>query len=360
MKKGILRLLTIALAMSFVLSGCKKDDDNDDNKVKLKGFYITNEGQFQKGNGSISFYDKEKDKVINEVFKNANGGTPLGDVVQSMTIVNDKAVICVNGSNKVVIANSTDMKQIYQIESIKQPRYALKLDDNTVLVSAWGNNGEVHVVSLTSNTVTKTIQVGAGAERMVKSGDFVYVANSGGYADSKTVSVIDTKTFTVVKTVDTECFAPIALVKTNDKIAVLCKGKTLYDSSWNTIGNEPSYLVMIDASSNTVAAKIKLYDDKHPANLHLSNDGTKFLIGGGFGFTGVFEMGVTSTSISTSALINKDFYGFNVNPENGNIIGFTNSNGGAAKMLRYNPNGTLIKEYDLGFFANNIASEKRK
>ncbi|MEH7419345.1 bifunctional YncE family protein/alkaline phosphatase family protein [Neobacillus drentensis] len=62
------------------------------------------------------------------------------------------------------------------------------------------STGTVSVIDLTTNTVTKTIEVGVQPERMTQSGQYIFVTNT----NSDTVSVIDSKTNTVVQTIDIE------------------------------------------------------------------------------------------------------------------------------------------------------------
>ena len=52
--------------------------------------FITNEGNFQYGNATLSYYDPATKKVENEVFYRANA-MKLGDVAQSMCIHDNKA-----------------------------------------------------------------------------------------------------------------------------------------------------------------------------------------------------------------------------------------------------------------------------
>ena len=78
------------VALSASLHSCMEWDygEIEDFSVTGSGLFITNEGNFQYGNATLSYYDPETKEVQNEVFYRANG-MKLGDVAQSMTIYDD-------------------------------------------------------------------------------------------------------------------------------------------------------------------------------------------------------------------------------------------------------------------------------
>ncbi|MDR6999070.1 bifunctional YncE family protein/alkaline phosphatase family protein [Neobacillus niacini] len=66
--------------------------------------------------------------------------------------------------------------------------------------------GTVSVIDLTTNKVEKNIEVGVQPERVTQSGQYIFVTNT----NSDTVSVIDTKSKTVVQTIDIEPYPDAA------------------------------------------------------------------------------------------------------------------------------------------------------
>ena len=101
--KKISTIQLFLLSIIIILSGCSKDNpDPTINGNYENGYFITNEGNFGSANGSISYVD-EYGSATNDVFL-SNNSFPLGDVVQSMSIINKNAYIVVNNSSKIEVA----------------------------------------------------------------------------------------------------------------------------------------------------------------------------------------------------------------------------------------------------------------
>ncbi|MBN1113482.1 MAG: hypothetical protein JXA53_11285 [Bacteroidales bacterium] len=355
-KRNLLQLLFAFAVFGIVFSSCKKDDvEPEDENVEyheLGGFYIANEG-FQ--NGSISFYDSVKDVVVNNVFQKANGMRALGKYVQSLTIVGNKAVICVNGGNNVVITEAANMKQVAEI-TISSPRYAVEINDSIAFVSSWSN--KVFVINVNQGKVVKEIAVGSSPDRMIKVGDKVFVANSGyakGADMSKTISVISIASQTVVKTIESDFYSPFGFVKeSDDYLWVLFLGKDYYNGN-----HEPSALAKIDIAAGTIVKTVNLYADKHPSRIAIDKDKSNIYIGCGWGFPGIVRMPLNTQVVEEKPFIEGSFYGLDVNPATGNIIVFTVDYSASNKMFRYKTDGTEINNYEVGVLGNGAAFKKR-
>ena len=70
----------------------------EDFEVTGDGLFICNEGNFQYGNATLSYYNPETKTVQNEIFYRANA-MKLGDVCQSMIIRDGIGWVVVNNSH---------------------------------------------------------------------------------------------------------------------------------------------------------------------------------------------------------------------------------------------------------------------
>ena len=87
-----------------------------------KGLFVCNEGNFQYGNATLSYYDPATMKVENEVFYRANA-MKLGDVCQSMIVRNGVGWVVVNNSHVVFAIDPHTFKEVGRIVNLTSPRY---------------------------------------------------------------------------------------------------------------------------------------------------------------------------------------------------------------------------------------------
>ena len=154
-------------------------DTVEDFNATGAGLFITNEGNFQYGNASLSYYDPETKQVQNEVFFRANG-MKLGDVAQSMTIHNDLGWIVVNNSHVVFAIDLRTFKEVGRITNLTSPRYIHFVSDEKAYVTQlWDNR--IFIVNPRRYEITGYIECpgmtpGSGStEQMVQYGQYVYV-----------------------------------------------------------------------------------------------------------------------------------------------------------------------------------------
>jgi len=354
----------VATGVITSLTSCEKASEPDTvtgsgNSIQyLYGSLIVNEGSFGAVNGSISIYNSSTDKVSNNIFSLTNN-RPLGDVVQSVNKIGNKSYICVNASNKIEVVNSANFVEEATITGITQPRYIVG-SGATAYASCWGNGGEVSIINTLSNSITGTIAVGSGPEKMVIANNNLYVMNSGGYGLDSTISVININTNTVTSTITLSGYNPSAVVKgLNNNIWVLTKGRAIYDASWTVIGHDPSMLFEINTTTNTIISTTNLFATEHPSALGISPDGSTLYIGGSYGFSAIYTVNTANPSNPTN-FINEANYGFFVNSSNGNIFILQEASSSNGTLLRYNPSGSKLGEYTVGIFPNGGTSKTAK
>jgi YVTN family beta-propeller protein len=220
-----LNYLLIALTFATLLASCRKDKTTpkpDTPTAQRAGIYVLNQGGFLKNNSSLTYYDYTTKILTADIFASANT-TTIGDVGNDLGIYGAKMYIVVNNSNTIFITNAKTAKTIKQI-ALNQPRSVVFYKANAFVTSY---NGTVSVIDTASLTITKTIAVGSSPEQMAVSNGKLYVANSGGldYPDfATTVSVVDLTILTETKKV-TVIANPLSVVAdAYDNVYVLSLG----------------------------------------------------------------------------------------------------------------------------------------
>lgn len=197
MKINQLGVLFTTLTLFF--ASCIKDTEPITQSYE-SGVFITNEGAFSGGTGTISFYGREAGTLKNDIYATENSGAAVGNILQSMTVVGNNAYLVVNNANKVLIVNASTFKYQDSLRGLTLPRYLLDINGTKAYISEWGAsgvNGSIKILDMTTKNITKTIPTGNGAGRMLRVGNTVWVVNDGGFSSDSTVALIDVNTETV-------------------------------------------------------------------------------------------------------------------------------------------------------------------
>jgi YVTN family beta-propeller protein len=199
MKQIRLYYLFTVLALGSVLASCHKDKTAlaTTKPEPRTSIYVLNQGGFTQNNSTLTYYDHASKLLTPDIFSAVNN-SPLGDTGNDLGIYGSKMFIIVNNSNVIDVVNAKGAKLIKQI-NLYQPRSVVFYKNNALVTSY---SGTVSVIDTASLTITKTITVGSSPEQMAIVNDKLYVANSGGldYPDvGTTVSVVDLATFSETK-----------------------------------------------------------------------------------------------------------------------------------------------------------------
>jgi YVTN family beta-propeller protein len=296
-KINLLSLVTLSLILTF--SACHKDNSEETGGKFSDGIFVVNEGIFTTGTGTISFINRAYDSISYDIFASVNG-RPLGNVAQSMAIYNGKAYIMVNNASKVEVVNAATFESEATITGLTSPRYFITASTSKGYVSDWAGN--VAVIDLDANTVTKTIPVKSGPEQMLLSGSQVFVLNSGGWSTDSTISVINTTTDEVSTTIQVN-HRPTGIAADKDgKIWVMCSGRGY--NGWPQSDDSEGHLLRIDPATNQIDFEYSFVSTSlHPEKLVVNKNGDKlyFLYNGG-----IYNFDVTDTGADPIQLASRD------------------------------------------------------
>ena len=337
----------LLLFTTTLLAGCMEWDYGytEDFKFSGRGLYITNEGNFQYGNASLSYYDPEKMRIENEVFYRANA-MKLGDVAQSITVRDGKGWVVVNNSHVVFAIDLATAKEVGRITNLTSPRYIHFLSDEKAYVSQlWDNR--IFVVNPKTYKITgyidcpKMTMENGSTEQMVQKGKYVYV-NCWSYQNR--ILKIDTTTDKVIDELE------VGLQPTSLKLD--CNGKlwTITDGGYegSPYGYEAPALYRINPDSFTIEKKFSFQKGDAPSELMLNGSGdTLYWIN-----NDVWKMDVSANHLPTRPFLAYNdtiYYGLTIDPESGDVyVADAIDYQQQGKIYRFSSQGELIDEFYVG------------
>jgi YVTN family beta-propeller protein len=350
--KKVLNLAMYLVVASLLFVSCSDDDNDSIPNVSVDGIYVLNEGST---NGSISFINKASGEVSNDYFSMVNN-LPLGAFPQSMTFSETYGFIVVttgSGQGYVEIVDKDTFEHVKSITGLAYPREITVVEDMAYVSNgsgaAAGTKNEIIVIDLTSLEIVKTIEVGAGPEKMVLSGKKLYVANSGGWSNSdKTVSVIDTETNTVIETLEVKNCPKDMVADAKGNVWVFSAGVPDY-SNYPDVSYTNSGISKITVSTSEVESfDLNGLTTPGVKNIAISRDRKTIY----FMSDAVYAMDYKTTALPTEKFLNKTFYGIDVNPENGNIWCCNATFGQAGEVVVYDENAQEMKSFAVGIMPN--------
>ncbi len=167
------------------------------------GMYLLNEGNMGSNKASIDFVDFKNAYYVRNMYAERNPTVikELGDVGNDIQIYGSKIYAVINCSHKVEVMDAHTLVRIGQID-IPNCRY-IKFDKGNAYVSAYvgpvaidpdAQLGAVYRIDTTSLAITGKCTVGYQPDELEIIGEYIYVANSGGYRVPRydyTVSVVE-------------------------------------------------------------------------------------------------------------------------------------------------------------------------
>ncbi len=323
-----------------VLSACKKEKIGPQSHSECfdttgNGVFIINEGNFQSGNASLTFYQRKTGKVSHKVFKCSNE-RPLGDVAQSMTTFNGNRYLVVNNSSKIEVLSPSSLERITVIEDLSSPRYFLGINEKKAYVTDFSADA-IHVIDLTEHQKTGTIGVQGWTEDLLKVNDKVFVCS----VDRNEVLVIDPGSDRITDTIPVTKEPTSMVQDRDDRIHVLCSG--------GTNGEEAPAIHTISPQKETVE-KTLVFSDSSQSPSELTTGPERAVLY--YLNDGVFRMGQKASSLPASPFIEPNganFYGLGVDPVNEHIyvsdaMDFVQP----GRVYRYDPSGAPKDTFKVG------------
>ena len=345
----LVKIIVLAAATFALMGvgGCMKWEYGTEEQfsVEGRGLFITNEGNFQYGNASLSYYDPTTGDVENEVFYRANA-MKLGDVAQSMVIRDGIGWIVVNNSHVIFAIDIKTFKEVGRITNFTSPRYIHFLSDEKAYVTQiWDNR--IFIVNPRTFQITGHIECPAmtmesgSTEQMVQWGDYVYV-NCWSYQNR--ILKIDTRTDKVVDELQVGIQPTSLVLDRYGKMWTITDGG--YEGS--PYGYEAPSLYCIDAETFTIEKRFKFKLGDWPSEVQLNGTGDKLY----WLNDDVWEMDVTSDRLPIKPFLEYRetiYYGLTVDPTSGDVyVADAIDYQQQGKVYRYSAKGELIDEFYVG------------
>ena len=341
----ILRLLMLTAAT--ICCGCMEWDYGytEDFRFSGRGLYIINEGNFQYGNASLSYYNPETKTVENEVFFRANA-MKLGDVAQSLTVRDGIGWVVVNNSHVIFAIDLNTAKEVGRITNLTSPRYIHFLNDEKAYVTQlWDNR--IFIINPKKFEITGYIECpgmtmeNGSTEQIVQWGKYLYV-NCWSYQNR--ILKIDTTTDKVVGELE------VGIQPTSLKLD--CNGKlwTVTDGGYegSPYGYEAPALYRIDAETFTIEKEFHFAKGDAPSEVMLNGAGDKIY----WINNDIWTMDATATHLPTRPFLPYNdtiYYGLTIDPATGDVyIADAIDYQQQGKIYRYSAQGELIDEFYVG------------
>ena len=310
-----------------------------------EGLFICNEGNFQYGNATLSYYNPATKKIQNEVFYRANA-MKLGDVAQSMIIRNGIGWVVVNNSHVVFAIDINTFKEVGRITNLTSPRYIHFIsDEKAYITQIWDNR--IFVVNPKRYEIIGYIEVpnmtmeSGSTEQMVQQGDYLYV-NCWSY--NNRILKIDTETDEIVAELEVGIQPNSLVMDCNNKLWTLTDGG--YKGSM--YGEESPAIYRIDPETMTI---------EHKFEFPYGSDASEIILNGAkdrlyWINKDIWAMDVLDEELPTHPFIDSQgtiYYGLTICPNTGDVyvadaIDYVQQ----GKVYRYSKDRELIDEFYVG------------
>ena len=341
------------ISIVLVVVSCERTDPGpvvtDQSQAILAGtgFFIINEGNFTRGNGSLSFLSIDSSKIYNNIFLAANGRS-TGDIPFSMQIEGDTGYLVVNNSGKIEMIDLTTAKAIRTLTGLISPRYIESVRQGTSYLSSLYSDS-VAIIDTDKLTIKGYINLGRKSEMIIAAGIKVYIASWSG---DSAITVIDARNDMIIKTIMVTLEPESMALDSNGILWVLCSGGYMKD--------ETPALISIDTATDRIVSEFFFPKSSYPTSLKIDYSGDTLY----YTDNGIYKMSVLENELPSEPLIQADnriFYRVVSDLQNGDIL-VTDANDYQRKgfLLRYDAAGNLKQSWESGIIPGHIVFNEIK
>ena len=254
--------------------GCRSNPaaPPDTTPTSTTGVYVLNEGNYQRGNSTLTVFLPDSNKAFQDVFAGANG-RKLGDTGNDIVIYGGKAYMVMNGSQKIEVISLATNKSVgtVQLPAQRDPYKLVILNDAKAFVTNLSDTSITEFNPSTLQILTDRIRVGLNPMGIASTNGKVYICNSGFGYDS-TVTVLNATTGGLIKTIVVGDSPSEIGIGPNNEVIIKCDGRTDYIKSAN---DTPGSLSKINSDNDVVISKVTLplVTYGHPGRMAVNSKG---------------------------------------------------------------------------------------
>jgi|GEM_PF-5905792 len=299
------------------------------------GVYIVNEGGFS-GGGSLSYYDKLKNSISNNIVGVAQQWIFPND----MKIVGGKGYVAVNGLDRIDVVDlaSSQVTRSIQFSPSSGPGF-LTWGDSLIEVANY--NGTMSVVNTRNDSLIWTSQTIVGFPGgIISVGNKIFISDVGSYPSvGSTVKVLDVISRTVIDSIRTPG-GPGSMTVMNGKLFVVC--------------TDSARIFQIDPVTDLTEDSIQL--SGYLGDI-VSNNGLLFVLNS----DSVSEISVGPLHVMHGGLVKRTdglyFYALGIDDTNGDLyVSNITSSGGAGEIEIFTSSGFLkVQHFPVGIFPGAFA-----
>jgi hypothetical protein len=352
--QGYLHGFLSTLIFVILFTACSDEEVQLKNSLYNEGVYIINEGNFSDSDGSLSYFDPDSLKVVNNIFEKINN-RPFAGLFQSMFFYNERGYM-IDQTGRAEIVNGNDLTSVGILSThLEIPRYFAGFQD-TGFISDWGPYDEnfvnkesgIKVYNLTTLTFELEIETASRPEDLILLKNKLYVANSA----TNLVSVYDPTDYSLINEIEIS-LGPTRFVSDKMKnLWTICTGAYVSNGA----------LVGIETDNDQILFNLELAD--YPPNGRISINGegdiiyfmseewnpdftTKNTV---YRVELIFD-GLESLQVEIPAEVvsGNNWYGMGIDPGS-DILYVADAAGfqGNGSIYRYNLQGDLIDKFFVG------------